>query len=45
MTDSTSLPEEIALLRQEMSQLIHRRFARGEVFPLGEVLCWLECSA
>ena len=39
MTDTTSLPEEFALLQQELSRLTDRRFARGKVFPLSGVLC------
>ena len=39
MTDTTSLPDEFALLQQELSRLTDRRFARGKVFPLAGVLC------
>ena len=39
MTDATSLPEEFALLQEELSRLTDRRFARGKVFPLAGVLC------
>ena len=39
MTDSISLPEEFSLVRQELSQLTDRRYARGKVFPLAGVLC------
>ena len=38
MIDTTSLPEEFALLQQELSRLTDRRFARGKVFPLAGVL-------
>ena len=39
MTNAANLLEEFALLRQELSQLTHRRCDRGKVFPLAGVLC------
>ncbi len=39
MTDNTSLPDEFALLQQELGRLTDRRFALGKVFPLAGLLC------
>ena len=39
MTDTTSLPEEFALLQRELSRLIDQRSPQGKVFPLAGVLC------
>ena len=39
MTDTTSLPEEFALLHQELSRLTDQRSPQGKVFPLAGVFC------
>ena len=38
MTDSTSLPEEFALLQQALSRLTDQRSPQGKVFPLAGAL-------